>query len=149
MDDELTPEQKFAAEDAETKVPRELLQGRSQEEIVADLIKLDWSPAAANAFVARVVDDLRRFQASPESRQRLVAEAWWQFVGGAILALLSVGLTASTFLFALAGSGFFVVAFGLFFGGLILAGRGWARWRLYRGNVLPSGQVDQADEGPA
>jgi hypothetical protein len=41
MDDELTPEQKFAAEDAETMVPRALMQGRSPEEIAAELARLD------------------------------------------------------------------------------------------------------------
>ena len=36
MDDELTPEQKFAAEDAETMVPRALRCGRHPDDIVAD-----------------------------------------------------------------------------------------------------------------
>jgi hypothetical protein len=139
MDDELTPEQKFAAEDAETMVPRALLRGDSPEEIVATLVRLDWSLPAARALVARVTDDLRRFHGSPEGRKQLRAEARRQFLGGLILALLGAGVTAFTFVAALAGAlQFMVVAFGLFFGGLILGCRGWARWRLYRADALPS-----------
>jgi hypothetical protein len=137
VDDELTPEQKFAAEDPETMVPRALQEGRNPEDIVAELVRLDWSPHGARALVARVADDLRRFHESPESRERLVREARTQLVAGVLLALLGAGVTAFTLLAALAGAlPFFVVAFGLFFAGLILAARGWARWRLYRRQVL-------------
>lgn len=139
MDDELTPEQKFAAEDAETMVPRALAQGRDPEDIVRELVRLDWSPAAARAMVARVADDLARFHASPESRERLVHEARVQFAAGATMALLGLLVTAFTLLLALAGGlPFFVVAFGLILVGLAVAGRGWARWRLYRGQASPS-----------
>jgi hypothetical protein len=138
MDDELTPEQKFAAEDPETMVPRALMQGRSPEDIAAELVRLDWSPQAARALVARVADDLRRYQESPESRKRLVKEAQTQLVAGLLLTLLGGAITAFTLLATLAGAlPYFVVAAGLFFGGLILAGRGWARWRLYRRGALP------------
>jgi hypothetical protein len=138
MDDELTPEQKFLAEDAETMVPRALTQGRQPEDIVAELLRLDWTPEAARALVARVADDLERFQQSPESRERLVREARAQFLTGGIMSLLGVLVTAFTLLAALGGAlPIFVVAFGLVVAGFVLAGTGWARWRLYRGPVLP------------
>lgn len=144
MDDELTPEQKFAAEDAETMVPRALMEGRAPDDIIADLVRLDWSPPAAKALVARVADDLRRYHESPEARQQLLHEARTQFLAGLLLTLLALGLTAFTLLAALAGAmPFFVVAFGLFFGGLILSGRGWARWQLYRRTALPFGSPQQ------
>jgi hypothetical protein len=138
MDDELTPEQKFAAEDPETMVPRALTEGRSPEDIVAELRRLDWSPQAAWALVNRVADDLERFHESPESREQLVREARVQFVVGVTLAVLGVLVTAFTLLAALAGAfTFFIVAFGLILVGLVVAGRGLARWRLYRGPALP------------
>ena len=52
-------------------------------------------------------------------------------------------VTLSTLLAALGGAPFFVVAFGLIVVGLVLAGTGWARWRLYRGRALPF------DRGPS
>jgi hypothetical protein len=137
MDDELTPEQKFAAEDAETMVPQALMHGRDPEDIVAELLRLDWSPEAARALVARVADDLERFHQSPESRERLVREARAQFVAGVALTLVGVLVTLSSLLAALGGAPFFVVASGLVVVGLVLAGTGWARWRLYRGRVSP------------
>jgi hypothetical protein len=90
MDDELTPAQRSMAEDAETMVPRALLVGRSPDDIVADLIRLDWSPAAARALVERVANDLRRFHESPESRLQLLAEAKRQWLGGILLMLAGV-----------------------------------------------------------
>jgi uncharacterized membrane protein len=125
MDEELTPEQKFAAEDAETMVPRAIIQGRSKEEIIAELTKLDWSRAAAESLVDRVLDDLKRFEESPASRKSLVQEARWQFIGGIVAMLLGIGVTLATFLAALAGLGFFILAFGLFLAdSLQLAGGG-------------------------
>jgi hypothetical protein len=147
-DDELTPEQKFAAEDPEAMVPRALMQGRDPEEIAAELVRLDWSPQAARALVARVADDLGRFHESPASRERLVKEARTQLVAGLLLGLLAAGVTAFTLLAALAGAlPFIVVAFGLFFAGLILASRGWARWQLYRGATLPFQPSESDDPG--
>lgn len=138
MDDELTPEQKFAAEDAETMVPRALSLGRTPDDIVADLVRLDWSPAAARALVTQVADDLRRFRENPESRHQLLAEARRQWFGGCLLALAGVGLAAFTLLAALAGAlPFYVVSFGLVAAGLALAGRGWGRWRYCRRPSLP------------
>lgn len=150
MEDELTPEQKFAAEDPETMVPRELMQGRSPEDIVAELVRLDWSSAAAWVMVARVADDLRRFHDSPEGRQQLIKDSQKQIGVGLLLALLGASLTGYTLFAALAGaSPFFIVTLGLFFGGLALAGRGWTRWRLYRRSSLPFGPTDPPAPGEA
>lgn len=114
-------------------MPRQLLAGRDSEQIVADLIKLDYSPAAARALIARVENDLRRLYASPESRQRLMKEARQQCVGGAILALLGALITAYTFIASLAGYvPFVVVAIGFVCGGIMLAKRGYTRWSLCR-----------------
>ncbi len=69
---------------------------------------------------------------------------------GLILTLLGAGVTAFTLFAALAGAlPFFVGAFGLIFGGLILAVRGWARWRLYRRNALPFAPSKSAERGQA
>ncbi len=144
MDDELTPEQKLAADDPETWVPRALLLGRRPEDIVADLVRLDWSPAAAHALVARVASDLRRFHESPESRLQLLAEAKRQWVGGIFLMFAGIAMAAITFLSALEGMlTFFVVPLGFLIAGLILAGRGWGRWRYYRRLSLPPEDFDR------
>ena len=135
MDDELTPEQRFAAEDAETLVPRALLLGKTPEEIVADLVKLDWTPAAATAFVERVLVDMRQFRESPESRQRLIRNAFKQFIGGILFMLIGIGIGAVPVLALLRGF-YFLAMLGLatavFGGGLVTGGRGWSRWRLYK-----------------
>jgi sterol desaturase/sphingolipid hydroxylase (fatty acid hydroxylase superfamily) len=134
MDDELTPEQKFAAEDAETMVPRALLIGRKPEEIVTDLVRLDWSLPAARDFVARVIEDMRQFRESRKSREQLLANVWRQFIGGLLMMVAGCALGALAVIAMVAGG---LVLFGLtfvtFFGGLVLAGRGWSRWRLYSG----------------
>jgi hypothetical protein len=134
MDDELTPEQRFAADDAETLVPRALLLGRTPDEVVADLVKLDWAPAAARAFVERVRNDMRQFNESPASRQQLIDSSFKQFVGGLIAALASGCLTVFTLALAMVGGWpLALVAILLLGGSLTVAARGWARWRLYRG----------------
>jgi hypothetical protein len=148
MDDELTPEQKFAAEDPETLVPRRLMQGARPEEVVAELVRLDWTPEAAWALVERVEDDLRRFYSSPESRQRLVSEARREFVVGTLVALLGVGCSVLSFLLAFAGIiPAAILAAGTLFTGLAIASRGWARWRLYRRGVLPFEHPGPPDAG--
>lgn len=137
-DDELTPEQKFAAEDPETMVPRALMEGRSREEIIADLDRLDWSRGAAEALIARAMDDLRKFYGSPETRRELVRGARRQFVAGIVMIALGSLLAAfQALLFVSVGIAF--VAIPLFVGiaGLAIAGRGWARWRLYGWDRLP------------
>jgi len=133
IDDELTPEQKFDAESAETKVPRELLEGRKAEEIIADLVRLDWQPEPARALVERVANDLRRYYQSPESRRQLVREARREFITGVIMALLALVIGLLTFTAASAGViSFWLLSVGVLFTGLIFLRRGWARWRLYR-----------------
>jgi hypothetical protein len=143
MDDDLTPEQRFAAEDPEKTVPRDLMKGRDPDEIIADLVRLDWTPEAARSLFVRVGEDLRRFHSSPEGRAGLLAEARRQFVAGTLLVAMGVVVTAFTFFAALAGGlPFFVVAIGLIGGGGVLAGRGWSRWRFFRGAVAPPELVD-------
>jgi hypothetical protein len=146
VDDELTPEQRSMAEDAETMVPRALLLGRRPDDIVADLVRLDWSPEAARALVARVANDLRRFHESPESRLQLLAEAKRQWLGGILLLSAAVVIAAITLLSSLAGVfTLFVVPFGLALGGLVLAGRGCGRWRYYRRLSLPPDRLDRSE----
>ena len=136
MDDELTPEQRFAAEDAETLVPRALLLGKSPDDIVADLVALDWSLPAARALVERFVNEMRKFNESPENRQRLIDRAFKQFVIGLFLSVLALTLVVMLLLLAIAIRGSLVLVAGALLvcgGSITAAGRGWSRWRLYRG----------------
>jgi hypothetical protein len=145
MNDELTPEQKFAAEDVETLVPRALLLGKKPEEVVADLVQLDWSAAAARALVARVTDQMRQFNESPESRRRLIDAAFKQFVGGLIAGLAAAILTAFVLIVAMGGGGVFVIGALLLLGGsMTAAGRGWSRWRMYRRWALHLDEKEKA-----
>jgi uncharacterized membrane protein len=130
---ELTPEQKFAAEDAETIAQRGLKRGRAKEDIVSELCRLDWPQNAARQLVERVADDLRRLHASPEERRDLQVEARRQFFAGLIIAMLAICFAVFAFFAALVRIIPFILVIlvlCLFFGGTILAGRGWKRWRL-------------------
>jgi hypothetical protein len=137
MDPELTPEQKFNAEPPEHMVPRVLREGRSREAIKADLVKLDWSPAAADAFVEKGASDLARYQESPETRAALVEECRKQMVGGFAMATGGLLLTGLGLLFALEGATVWIVFSGAILVGLALCLRGYDRWRLYRRDSLP------------
>jgi hypothetical protein len=146
MQEELTPEEQFAAEDPETMVPRELSRGRSRDELVAELVRLDWSPAAAASFVDRVADDLRRFSESPESRQALLREACREMLAGCALTLLGVGVVVALFVLAWAEGIVVVVLSAGLAVGLAVFARGWARWRLYRRDALPFQGVPPAEQ---
>src|SRR4051794_31389025 len=100
FDDELTPEQKFAAENPEKWVPGDLAKGRDREDILAELLRLDWTPKAAEALIERAAD-LERYRASPEERHRLVREAFRQMIGGLVLGVIGFAFGVSTLLFAL------------------------------------------------
>ena len=133
MQPELTPEQKFNAESPERMVFRALLQGQHRDDIVADLLRLDWTPDAARSLVERVARDIERYRASPESRARLVRECRMQMIGGLLMALLGI-LASAISAFAALG-GFIPVWFllgGVILAGFLLASRGFSRWRLYR-----------------
>lgn len=137
MDTELTPKQKFNAEDPECMVPRALLEGRSRDAIIADLIRLDWSPAAAETLVERVARDLVRYQASPESRAALVRECRRQMISGFVIAFLGALATALSAIAAVAGMAVWFIFGGLILVGLVYGTRGYSRWRLYRRDSFP------------
>jgi hypothetical protein len=140
MDDELTPEQKFAAEDPETMIPKALAQGRSHDDIVHELMRLDWSPQAARALVIRIENDLERYRRSPESRKELIREARKELAAGVVMIVVALLFLAVTLLGAITGAfPVWILAIGFILTGFVMAGRGLTRWRLYRGNTLPSG----------
>ncbi|HET6248834.1 MAG TPA: hypothetical protein VFE47_14145 [Tepidisphaeraceae bacterium] len=145
--EELTPEQKFAAEDAATMVPRALMKGKEPEAIVADLVRLGWSAQAARHQVATAVEDLRRFHESPESRQALVQEARRQLAVGLLIAGLGIALSAISVLGAVSGFlPFYLVTYGLILVGLVIAVRGYGRWRVYRKDSLPFSETEGSDK---
>ena len=138
MDDELTPEQKFAAEDPETMVPRALMRGRNREEIIADLDRLDWSRDDAEALIERAMADLRKFYGSPETRRELVHDAKREVVAGLEVILLASLVAAFQILLLLSvGLLFVLIPIALLIVGMAIAGRGWTRWGLYGRDRLP------------
>jgi hypothetical protein len=139
MDTELTPEQKFNAESPETMVPRALLQGQGHEAIIADLMRLDWSPKAAQKLVERVARDIERYQASPESRAALVKECRLQMLGGLFMVFSGLIISVLSFFMIVGGlSDVGISMGGAIIIGLMLAHRGHSRWRLYRRDTLLS-----------
>jgi hypothetical protein len=131
--DELTPEQQFNAEDPETLVPRLLIWGRSPEQVVAEVVQLGWRPEAARALVVRVLEDLRRFRESPESRAELFRECRRDVWRGLLLLGVSFVLLALALLTALAGLlAFYLLPLGAFGLGGYLLNRGWSRGSFYR-----------------
>jgi hypothetical protein len=153
---ELTPQEKFEAEDPETMVPRALMAGRTVEAIVADLEQLDWSQTSARSLVARIANELRRYYESPESRLKLIKEARNELVGGILIALLGVCMTLLSILGAIGGAlPFIVVTLGVIIGGLALASKGWNRRKLYRSSrFAPFSQplsepIDKAEQSVA
>jgi hypothetical protein len=147
MDQELTPQEKFNAESAETMVPRALLAGRSREDIVAELVRLDWAPEQAQALIDRVARDLERLRASPESRLALVNESRREMLLGLGLLVFGLFVTGVGLLSAMTGlMPVWFLASGVIVTGLALALRGHSRWRLYRRENL--GEAPRDNSGP-
>lgn len=147
MDDELTPEQKFASDPPETIVTQGYLAGRDRTTIVEDLQRLGWPQEKAEAFFEQMVVDLKRYHESPEARQQLLVSALFQLLGGCLTLLVAGGIAAATLLTAAAAVGLLVlvVPFGLLLLGLSLVGQGWSRWRFYRRfRSLPPPAKDEA-----
>jgi hypothetical protein len=135
METELTPEQKFNAESPETMVPRALLQGRSHAAIIADLVRLDWSPSKAQKFVERVDAEVKRYQVSPESRATLIKECRQQTFNGLLLIFVGLFINILSFFMIVEGLFYIWISMGaVIIQGLILAHRGRSRWRIYRGD---------------
>jgi hypothetical protein len=137
MDTELTPEQRFNAENAERMVPRALQEGRSRESIMAELLRLDWSPSAAKALIERVARDLERYQGSPNERAELLRDCRKQMCLGLVLGILGLVATGMSALLALGGAQVVIVFTGLLLVGFGMAFRGFSRWRLYQREQLP------------
>jgi hypothetical protein len=128
--DELTPEQKFAAEEAGIIVARGLLAGRSRERLLDDLYALDWSPGAADRFIGRVERDLERFTSSAENRRRMRQEARRELLAGGLLLVAGLVLGGLLYLVFLAR----LVLLGWVLSplpGAYLLYRGWTRRQLY------------------
>ncbi len=135
--DELTPEQRFAAEDGEELVSRALAEGRAPEDIVAELVRMDWLPSTAEAFVAQTAAELRRCHESPQGREDLLRVARAQFFGGLMIIGVAVALTFILLVKTTGAIPPIVATSALFMAGFVLSTRGWARWRLYRNPALP------------
>jgi hypothetical protein len=134
---ELTPEQKFSAEDPERIVARSLIAQRSREDIIAELVRLDWSRVAAESLIERIANDLVQFHSSPEHRALLIRSCRRQAILGFALAATGIFLTAVSALGALFGVHLFIFT-GLIITGLVLGTRSLSRWRMYRKGVLTS-----------
>lgn len=133
MSDEPTPEEKFNAEDPYTMVPRELARGRDRNDIISELVQLDWKPHVATALVDRIASEIRALQASSEVRRQYATDAKRHMLAGAMLVLAGIGLTTWTFLAALAQPGAYaIITLGMVIAGAIVFRRGYSRWSLFR-----------------
>lgn len=140
-----TPEQKFAAEDPETMVLRDLRLGSSRDQIVAKLIPQGWSQSRAERFVNELADDIQRYRESPEARRQLLAQARREMIGGAVMAIIGTGIVAATFLVASWQiPKTFAVLIILTLIGFAVLGRGYKRLGVYRQTALPFEQQETA-----
>lgn len=147
MAEELTPEQKFAAEDPGTMVPRALMEGRLPQDIVAELLRLDYTPEAAWSIVQQAQVDLQRYRESPTGREQVLRAAKAQVFTGTLLLMMAIAGTAIAFLAAASGQmPFFVIATGALVLGLVLIVRGGSRWRFYAS--LPSQDLPRPPRPP-
>lgn len=133
-DDELTPEQKFAAEDIEVTVFRQLVNRRPKDQILSEIQKHGYSVDKAVRFMRRVRIDVDRYLDSPESRAKLVAEARNQFLIGLVILIGGLGLSALTFLATSLGAVMMFV--GAMIGSGVLMNSGWSRWQLFSRDVM-------------
>lgn len=149
--DELTPEQQFATEPTLADIYRALLKGEPREEIIARLLRYDYSEVGARAHVARAEDDIRRFRASPESRAALLRDASNQMMGGCLIGFLGAAVFALSIIgFLVTGSLHLMIPIAGVVAGLIgciFMNRGWTRRALFREIEAASGRRD--DSGPS
>lgn len=133
--DELTPEERFAHEDEAIFVTRDLAAGIPEEEIIEQLLQLEWSESAAWKFVGRAKKELQLHRSSPKGRRQVVDIYFRQMVGGAVLTLIGV-LLALYSLVAPSSLGFGITAifYGKIFTGLVLFSTGRTKWKIYRGD---------------
>ena len=135
-DDELTPEERFAAPEPDDWVPKDLARGRSYQEIYDELIKLDWSPTAAAAMIDGAVADLERYAASPESRRQLVRGSLRHVIGGAVVVAMGALMLAGTLLIFSINLELLLASMFIIAAGFALLGYGYSRWRTFRRDDL-------------
>jgi hypothetical protein len=144
VDDELTPEQKFASDPPEAIVVQGYLAGRAKANIVDDLRRFGWSQPKAEEFFDQMIVDLKWYHESPEARQQLLVGAQLQLWRGCLALLVSGGIAAALLMAAkaarmvlgeipfgllLVGMAFVVIPLLV---GMVMMGQGWSRWRFYR-----------------
>jgi hypothetical protein len=144
-DDELTPQERFYAENPERTVPRDLARGCDREKIIAGIVRLGWTRENAAALVDRAAADLEKYRSSPEGRREVLGGAVREMIGGLLIFLFGVCATVSTVLSALAFlSKYWFFPIGLIAFGLALFVRGYTRWTTYRGTYLAGREEDRS-----
>jgi hypothetical protein len=137
VDEELTPEQKFAGEPTLADIYRALLAGKRREDVIADLMRYDYTEYGAATLVSRAEEDIHRLRASPDNRAVMMDEATKQAVTGACIAGGGILLSVFSVMLVLASGGgvVFVPAAGGAVGvltGFIMLFRGLTRRKLFR-----------------
>lgn len=88
--EELTPEQKFHAEEPEITVPRDLINGKPKNAILEGLLQLDYSELDAEEFISKVEKKILIVKNNPEQIEELKKESKKYYAIGLPLILLSV-----------------------------------------------------------
>lgn len=88
--EDLTPEQKFHAEEAAITVPRDLISGKPRTEILEGLIRLDYTAEDAEKFICKIEEKILIVKNKPEQIEALKNESKKAYAIGLPLVLLSI-----------------------------------------------------------
>ena len=115
--EELTPEQRFHAEEPEITVPKDIISGKPIKEIIDGLIQLDYTEDDALEFVRKIEERISIVKNNPEKIDELRKESKKYYAIGLPLILFSVLLFFLTKLipgvfFLATGFGFILKASG-------------------------------------
>ena len=100
--------------------PRDLADGVSEDEIIAKLVRLEWEPAEARAYIRHFQVEHQLWHGTSEERQTLVRHYFRQMVAGVVIAFSGVLLTVVTFAVVAVHGGFWIGLFGFIVLGLFM-----------------------------
>jgi len=114
----------------EEKVVKFLKEGKSRTEIVAELIKQNWTRKKANQFVSNIDNTLKR--QSPEYRKSVAKRYRTNMIVALIIGAVGTIVTIASYNMALTSGGRYLICWGAIFFGIIYFFVGLIGWLRYR-----------------
>lgn len=135
MSEELTPEERTAAEQLSKYVAYSLANGKDKRRINEELVKQGWPKEEAAQFVDSIEQRLKEYaeeyKNTPEGRQAMASQYKRHMLYGILWAGGGTAVTIATYEAASAG-GFFIVAWGAIIFGIVDFFRGLFGWLKYK-----------------